>query len=85
MCSEYTYRYGKIHKSQSVIDWTRDNEPDIPDIPRTPFAQAMPDDVKDEDAVKAYRNYYCKYKTHLAKWTKREVPCWYTISLPENS
>ena len=32
---------------------------------------AMPDDVKDKDSVIAYRNYYIKYKQHLAKWGKR--------------
>ena len=39
-------------------------------------AQAMPDDVKHKDPVKAYRNYYRVHKKHLAKWTNREVPRW---------
>jgi len=37
----------------------------------------MPDDVKHECSVMAYRNYYIKYKQHLAKWTKRGAPNWY--------
>ena len=82
LCKEYTYRYGKIHKSQSVIEWAKNNEPNLPNIPRTPFVQAMPDDVKNENTVEAYRAYYCKYKSSFAKWKKREIPCWYIKNLP---
>jgi len=85
LCKEYTHRYGRIHKTQQVIEWARDNEPNIPNISMTPFVQAMPDDVKDVDAVQAYRNYYLKYKSYFAKWAKgRDTPYWYTRKLPEN-
>ena len=43
----------------------------------TKFPQAMPDDVKHEDSIVAYRQYYLKYKSDFAKWTKRDVPLWY--------
>ena len=39
----------------------------------------MPDDVKQEDSISAYRDYYIKYKKDFAKWTNREVPGWMTI------
>jgi hypothetical protein len=43
----------------------------------TPIAQAMPDEYKDEDPVKAYRNYCIAEKTY-AKWEKgREKPEWW--------
>jgi len=83
LCEEYTYRYGKIHKSQQVIEWAKDNEPNIPNIPMTSFVQAMPDDVKDDNAVEAYRKYYIHYKNHFAKWTTRHAPVWYTPVSPE--
>ena len=35
---------------------------------------AMPDDVKQEDVVSAYQDYYIKYKKDFARWTNREVP-----------
>ena len=44
----------------------------------TPFAQAMPDYCKSEDIVQAYRKYYIMEKQHLAKWSKREIPEWWT-------
>ena len=34
----------------------------------------MPDDVKQENVVEAYRDYYIKYKKDFAKWTNRKVP-----------
>jgi len=85
LCVEYTLRYGRIHKTEQHLVWLSDNEPNLPKVPMTPFYQGMPDDVKNKDAVQAYRNYYLKYKSHFAKWVKgRSAPYWYTISLPEN-
>ena len=43
----------------------------------TPIPQCMPEDVKGEDSVEAYRNYYRVYKRRFAKWTKREIPEWF--------
>ena len=39
--------------------------------------QAMPDDVKHEDSITAYRNYYIKYKNGFATW-KTNIPKWYS-------
>jgi len=39
----------------------------------TPFAQAMPDQYRDDDAVVAYRNYYVGEKGEIAQWTRRSV------------
>ena len=46
----------------------------LPDIGLTEFAQAMPEEYKSEDAVKAYQTYYFNDKKHFAKWTKRNIP-----------
>lgn len=79
LCQEYTYRYGKIHKSQPIIEWCLDNFPDVPIGFGTPPAQAMPDEYKDSDPVKAYRNYYTQHKRFVMdmKWTKRNPPYWW--------
>lgn len=73
---EYTKRYGKVHKSQAVIEWCFANVPNLPDIGLTPFAQAMPDDCKNVDAVEAYRTYYRVGKESIATW-KTCKPYWY--------
>jgi hypothetical protein len=74
---EYKYRYNKSvdHKSAAIAKSLQ--EPDIPDVGLTPFAQAMPDQYKNSDPVKAYRDYYMGEKQHIATWTNRQKPGWY--------
>lgn len=78
LCREYTYRYGKIHKSEDVIISTLPAD-DMADVGLTPFALAMPEEFKCDDPVEAYRLYY-HTKRHFAKWTKRGVPAWWRNS-----
>lgn len=74
LCEEYTYRYRKVHASTELI--LSAPEEYIPNGPLTPFAQAMPDEYKDANAVKAYRNYYIGAKKHLLTYTRRRPPEW---------
>ena len=80
LCKEYTYRYGKRHKSQDIIEWCMINLPNLNengDI--TPFRLAMPDECKIVgDSVGSYRKYYMMYKKDFSKWTNREIPFWST-------
>lgn len=83
---EYSFRYRErngamkvhslegnlmIYAAQAKYLW-------FPAFKLTPFAQAMPDDYKQEgDAVGAYRTYYLMDKS-FAKWQKhRAEPSWY--------
>jgi len=78
LCDEYTYRYGKRHKTQDVIEWALLHNPKIKtnnDI--TPFALAMPDECKIGDAVESYRTYYMVEKRTIANWKNREIPEWF--------
>jgi hypothetical protein len=77
LCDEYTQRYGKVHKTQAIIEWLVDNVPNIPDVPMTPFAQAMPDEYKSSSAVEAYRKYYLGEKREIAAWKYSEKPQWF--------
>jgi hypothetical protein len=77
LCEEYTYRYGKRHKSQDIIEWCIVHKPNIRtngDI--TPFALAMPDQYKVKDVVQSYRNYYIGEKLKFAKWKNGHIPSW---------
>jgi hypothetical protein len=74
---EYTYRYGKRHKSIDVINWCIINKPNIPDIGFTTPAMAMPDEFKVDSVVESYRNYYMGAKSDLASWKNREKPFWF--------
>lgn len=77
LLSEYSYRYGKIHKCQSMVESLKNPPFNIRVFYKTPVTPAMPDQYKvPHDSVASYRNYYKHGKTHLHKWTKREVPEW---------
>jgi hypothetical protein len=77
LCDEYTYRYGKIHKSKDVIEWCRSNLPNIEDKGVTAPALAMPDHYKEKDPISSYRNYYRGDKSSFAHWKNREIPEWF--------
>lgn len=74
---EYQYRYGenKVHKSYLVS--TSLPLPSLPKIGMTQFAQAMPEQYKNNDPVKAYRNYYINEKYKIVSWTQRTKPHWF--------
>ena len=80
LCEEYTYRYDKIHKTQSIIEWLSANEPNIPDDGFVHPPQCMPDYCKLDDTVLAYRNYYISEKSKFAKW-KTTIPGWYQYAI----
>ena len=77
LCYEYTYRYGKRHKSQDVIEWCVINKPSIQDIGYTKPPKAMPDEYKVDSVVESYRNYYRGAKASFAVWKNREKPFWF--------
>ena len=85
LCEEYTYRYGKVHKTErdGLAHVLLKNIPH--NIGNSGFTQptpAMPDEVKIAgDSIKSYRNYYINNKTHLASWKKRSTPGWYNANI----
>jgi hypothetical protein len=84
LCSEYTRRYNKSHKTHSIIEWIEHNKflLKFNGIDQTPFAQAMPCQYMSDNAVSAYRNYYMSEKrlmkngNPLATW-KLGPPSWW--------
>jgi hypothetical protein len=81
LCKEYTYRYGKRHKSQDVIEWCVTNKPNICDKEFTEPARAMPNEYKVDSVVESYRNYYIGEKSKIAVWKNREIPEWFNVEL----
>lgn len=83
MFKEYTFRYGKIHACERLLPYLENIPKNIKIGAMTPFATAMPDDVKVKgDSVASYRNYYQNNKQHLASWSgkinSRPVPQWFS-------
>ena len=76
LCSEYNKRFGKTHACYAPIMHMQRHYLLIDDSSLTPFAQAMPDEYRDGDAVKAYQAYY--HSKQFAKWEKgTPAPDWW--------
>jgi hypothetical protein len=83
---EFEYRWGKKHSydEKGYIDFFRTNKPNcVSGLEMTEFVMAMPDELKSENAIESYREYYLQYKVKFAQWTKRKEPIWYTEGLKE--
>lgn len=80
LCREYTFRYGKRHKTQDVLEWCILNKPNIRDIGFTTPPMAMPDQYKTDCVVESYRKYYINEKKTFANWKNRPVPEWFLNS-----
>lgn len=73
---EYTFRYGKVHKSIGVVE--RLPIPNLPEVPFTEPPKCVHDDFKGiTDTVEAYREYYKRDKRDFCVWTKRQLPEWF--------
>tara|TARA_R100000278_G_C5474380_1_gene165754 strand:+ start:180 stop:713 length:534 start_codon:yes stop_codon:yes gene_type:complete len=84
LCDEYTYRYGKVHESDSKLRELLRNPPSrLEDNGFQEPPQCMPDEFKVEgDSLQAYRNFYIhdkKFKGWRSKYKKREKPEWLVI------
>ena len=85
LCNEYFQRFGKVHACHYPINFMRDMniiDKVIPKGELTPFAQAMPDEYKDDDAVKAYRSYYKskQYSKGGVRYIRADVPTWWEVT-----
>ena len=79
ICYEFTKRYGKHHKTQDVLEWLRDNEPNIPDNGFVSPPQCMPEEYKHNNTLEAYKRFYTLDKVKIKKldWKKlNNKPKW---------
>ena len=81
LLDEYTYRYGKHHKSGELVDYLSYPPDNIPNIPFTQPTPAMPDQYKQDNSIAAYKAYYIGEKSSMFSWKNRPVPEW----IPTNS
>ena len=81
LCKEYTFRYGKLHKSDDLLRKDLFYGPaNIPDGPPTkwPLAMKSNPECMFDDVVKSYRAFYkTKQERFKMVWTKREKPVWF--------
>lgn len=83
LCTEYTYRYGKVHKCESLLDNLNNYPTNMKDNNIIAFpTPAMPTEyIVKNDIVQSYRNYYIGAKQKMASWkgkiAGRAIPDWY--------
>ena len=82
LSEEYTYRYGKSHKTERELLWQIQTPPrNIPKGPMTQFRLAMlanPECIFPDDPVRSYRAFYqTKQYRFKMVWSKRSVPEWF--------
>ena len=78
LMKEYTFRYGKHHVSERLIDYLRFPPTNISLGELTPIPQCMPESYKVVgNSIEAYHNYYINDKQPFAVWTNRPIPEWY--------
>lgn len=83
LCYEYTHRYDKVHSCEEMAKWFTMYYPlRTPEGDLTPFAQAMPEQYRNKDAVVAYRKYYLGEKARFAKWKNTSIPSWFVEKNP---
>ena len=84
LCAEFTFRYGKIHKTQAHLEWLAAHPPALPDPGITEIRQAMPPEYKRPNPVEAYRAYYRENKLKvrgIVGYTRRPWPSFLTTDL----
>ncbi len=76
LCKEYTYRYGRRHKTEDKLEWLKANEPDLPRV-NTKFVIVVAEDcLEPGDEITSYRRYYMRHKRSILSWKKRSAPEW---------
>ena len=77
LCKEYTHRYGKVHKTQSIMSRLSTPPRNIEPYGITPWAQAVGEQYKvPNNAILAYRRYYREAKAHILTYKNRRAPLW---------
>lgn len=77
LSDEYTYRYGKKHKTIEKLGYMIQSPPfHLKEWDMTTMPSCMPDEYKIGTPVDNYREYYKNGKSDLHKWTKRDAPYW---------
>lgn len=78
LSDEYTYRYGKRHKTIEKLGYDLQSPPhNLRDYDMTKMPSCMADEyIVSNDPVVNYRNYYKFGKASMHKWTKRDTPEW---------
>lgn len=79
LCNEYTFRFGKIHKSDKKLRYVLHTTPQnihIGYLTQMPFC--MPEEyIDNNDLIQSYRDFYIEEKLPFGRWNNgRDKPLW---------
>lgn len=89
LSAEYTMRYGRVHKSTTIIELCALMIRRVPPAPSTPHAQAMPEEFQGDCPHTAYRRYlaakYTEWESagRAPHWHHRQPPGWLNLTRME--
>ena len=73
---EYTFRYSRKHKGGKTLNKLIHLPKNITNFGITKMPLCMPETYFRSDTIQSYRECYKHEKSHLHKWTGRDVPHW---------
>lgn len=76
LTKEYTHRYGKKHKTETLLEFLMYYPDGITKVEFTEPPKCMPEDFHKDSVVESYREYYRIGKQHLLQYTNRKEPKW---------
>lgn len=77
LCTEYSYRYGRTHATERLVQVLSTPPKNIGFGPFTEPTPAMPEDYKvSGDSIQSYKNYYLGDKKRMFSWKNRPAPSW---------
>ena len=74
ICREFELRYGKPHATQKVLEWCKDNKPNIPDNGFIAPPKCMPEEFRVEDTIESYKNFYINDKVKVKQLSWKKIP-----------
>lgn len=74
ICREFELRYGKLHATQKVLEWCKDNKPNIPDNGFIAPPKCMPEEFRVEDTIESYKNFYINDKVKVKQLDWKKIP-----------
>lgn len=86
LCDVFQQRWRKKHSIKAIMQWMKQNPPDLPTSKQTPFAQVFPDCYQQYGPILGYRRYYAMKTTYMAlKWDYSPQPDWWNQDFVKES
>jgi hypothetical protein len=78
LCEQFRLRWKHQPSIKKIVDWMRQNPPNLSSFELTPFAMAYPDCYKEFGPIEGYRKYYAMKTSYMkVEWRYTDAPHWW--------